>query len=177
MKKAIIYARYSSERQTEQSIEGQLRVCYDYAKQNGLIILQEYIDRAMSGTNDNRRQFQQMLSDSEKTLTSGNIAAFEHGLIKLDTSINNGNSGGPLFNVNGEIIGIINLKLGKLSNSLENVEQTQPKIKISMEGIDAIETIQQMLREMQKNINLGIGYAIPSDTIANNVPLIQSIIK
>ena len=67
MKKAVIYARYSSERQTEQSIEGQLRVCYDYAKQNGLIVLQEYIDRAVTGTNDNRRQFQQMLSDSEKT--------------------------------------------------------------------------------------------------------------
>lgn len=32
MKKCVIYARYSSERQTEQSIEGQLRVCYEFAK-------------------------------------------------------------------------------------------------------------------------------------------------
>lgn len=35
---------------------------------------------------------------SEKTLTTGNVAAFESGLIKIDTSVNNGNSGGPLFN-------------------------------------------------------------------------------
>lgn len=32
MKKAVIYARYSSDTQTEQSIEGQLRVCQNYAK-------------------------------------------------------------------------------------------------------------------------------------------------
>lgn len=67
MKKAIIYARYSSERQTEQSIEGQLRVCYEYAKENDLVIVQEYIDRATTGTNDNRYYFQKMLSDSEKS--------------------------------------------------------------------------------------------------------------
>ena len=67
MKKCVIYARYSSERQTEQSIEGQLRVCYEFAKQNDLVVLREYIDRAMTGTNDLRKDFQQMLSDSEKT--------------------------------------------------------------------------------------------------------------
>src|SRR5690554_6389471 len=42
---------------------------------------------------------------TEKTLNAGNIAAFEKELIKIDTSVNNGNSGGPLLNVNGEIIG------------------------------------------------------------------------
>ena len=47
MKGAVIYARYSCERQTEQSIEGQLRECYKYAEQNGLTIIHEYIDRAM----------------------------------------------------------------------------------------------------------------------------------
>lgn len=67
MKKCVIYARYSSERQTEQSIEGQLRVCYEFAKNNDLIIVHEYIDRAMTGTNDLRKEFQQMLSDSERT--------------------------------------------------------------------------------------------------------------
>ncbi|MGM9646441.1 MAG: recombinase family protein [Eubacteriales bacterium] len=68
MKKCVIYARYSSERQTEQSIEGQLRVCYEFAKQNELTVVREYIDRAMTGTNDLRKEFQQMLSDSEKTM-------------------------------------------------------------------------------------------------------------
>lgn len=66
MKGAVIYARYSSERQNEQSIEGQLRICNQYAADNGLTILDTYIDRAMTGTNDNRPAFRQMLSDSEK---------------------------------------------------------------------------------------------------------------
>ena len=66
MKTAVIYARYSSERQTEQSIEGQLHVCNDYAKRNELVIVGTYIDRAMTGTNDNREDFQRMLKDSDK---------------------------------------------------------------------------------------------------------------
>ena len=66
MKTAVIYARYSSNSQTEQSIEGQVRVCNDYALRNDIIILDEYIDRAMTGTNDKRPEFQQMLSDSKK---------------------------------------------------------------------------------------------------------------
>ena len=66
MKTAVIYARYSSDNQTEQSIEGQLRVCQDYAQRNDMLILNTYIDRAMTGTNDNRPDFQQMIKDSEK---------------------------------------------------------------------------------------------------------------
>ena len=64
----MIYARYSSDNQTEQSIEGQMRVCNDYAKNNNIVILDSYIDRAMTGTNDNRPAFQQMLKDSNKKL-------------------------------------------------------------------------------------------------------------
>lgn len=66
MKTAVIYARYSSDSQTEQSIEGQLRVCHEYAKQHDMVILDAYIDRAMTGTNDNRPAFQKMIRDSEK---------------------------------------------------------------------------------------------------------------
>ena len=39
---AVIYARYSSDKQTEQSIEGQLRVCKEYAEHEGLTIIGEY---------------------------------------------------------------------------------------------------------------------------------------
>ena len=39
MKTAVIYARYSSDSQSEQSIEGQLRVCQQFAKNNDIIIL------------------------------------------------------------------------------------------------------------------------------------------
>ena len=63
---AVIYARYSSDNQREESIEGQLHVCEDYAKNNDIILLDTYIDRAMTGTNDNRPAFQQMLKDSKK---------------------------------------------------------------------------------------------------------------
>lgn len=66
MKTGVIYARYSSDTQTEQSIEGQLRVCNEYAKNNDILILRTYIDRAMTGTNDNRPDFRQMIEDSKK---------------------------------------------------------------------------------------------------------------
>ena len=66
MKTAVIYARYSCDAQTEQSIEGQLRVCEDYAKKNEILILDTYIDRAMTGTNDHRPDFQRMIKDSAK---------------------------------------------------------------------------------------------------------------
>ena len=64
MKTAVIYARYSCDSQTEQSIEGQIRVCQDYAKMHDILIVDTYIDRAMTGTNDNRAAFQKMLKDS-----------------------------------------------------------------------------------------------------------------
>ena len=66
MKTAVIYARYSCDNQSEQSIEGQLHVCQEYAQRNNILILDTYIDRAMSGTNDNRPDFQRMLKDSAK---------------------------------------------------------------------------------------------------------------
>lgn len=66
MKTAVIYARYSCDNQTEQSIDGQLRVCEEYAKRNNILILDTYIDRAMTGTNDNRPDFQRMIQDSNR---------------------------------------------------------------------------------------------------------------
>ncbi len=114
--------------------------------------------------------------ESEKTLTTGNIAAFESGLIKIDTSVNNGNSGGPLFNKNGEVVGIINAKLGSLSKFLDNIEKAKSQAFMQIGGIDPVQTIQQMLREMKQNLNLGIGYAIPSDTISQLSPLVKSLI-
>ena len=62
----VIYARFSSHNQTEQSIDGQLKVCYEYAQRNDMTVINEYIDRAISGTTDNRQEFQRMLEDSSK---------------------------------------------------------------------------------------------------------------
>ena len=67
----VIYARYSSHSQTEQSIEGQLQTCYEYARNNGYIVIGEYIDRAQSGTSDSRMEFQRMISDSDKHTLEG----------------------------------------------------------------------------------------------------------
>lgn len=63
---AVVYARYSSHKQGEQSIEGQLTAAQAYAEARGYTIIHEYIDRAMTGRNDNRDEFQQMLSDCSK---------------------------------------------------------------------------------------------------------------
>ena len=60
----VIYARYSSSVQTEQSIEGQVRECLAYAQRNGIAILDTYVDRATTGTNDKRESFQKMLKDA-----------------------------------------------------------------------------------------------------------------
>ena len=66
MKTAVIYARYSSDKQTDQSIEGQIRECTEYAKYHDILIVDTYIDKAMTGTNDNRTSFQKMLKDASK---------------------------------------------------------------------------------------------------------------
>ena len=73
MQSAVIYARYSSDAQTEQSIEGQLRVCNEYAKKNNFLIVETYIDRAVTGTTDNRVAFQKMIKDSYKKQWSVDI--------------------------------------------------------------------------------------------------------
>ena len=70
-KKAVIYARYSSNKQTEDSIEAQVRACHEYADRNGLTILSVYKDEAVSGKGSKtlrRQQYQKMLKDSEKEL-------------------------------------------------------------------------------------------------------------
>ena len=64
MKKVAFYGRYSSTSQSEQSIEGQLRVCERYAAANDMAIVRQYIDRAVSGTSDDRAAFQRMIADS-----------------------------------------------------------------------------------------------------------------
>ena len=69
----VIYARFSSHSQTEQSIEWQLKVCYAYAEANQMNVVGEYIDRAQTGTNDNRPSLQRMLMDSDKHTFEGVI--------------------------------------------------------------------------------------------------------
>ena len=64
--KAVIYARYSSDNQREESIDGQLRECMEFAKYNEMTVVNTYIDRALSAKTDNRPEFQRMIKDSYK---------------------------------------------------------------------------------------------------------------
>ena len=49
MTRAIIYARYSSDRQREASIEDQVRLCRERVEAAGWTLVQTYVDRAQSG--------------------------------------------------------------------------------------------------------------------------------
>jgi len=64
----IIYARYSSDNQREESIEGQIRECKAYAERNGITLVGTYIDRALSAKTDDRPEFQRMIRESYKRL-------------------------------------------------------------------------------------------------------------
>lgn len=64
--KAVIYARYSSDNQTEASIEGQLRECMEFAERAEIDVVGNYIDRALTAKTDNRPEFQRMIKDSYK---------------------------------------------------------------------------------------------------------------
>lgn len=65
MIRAVIYARYSSTNQREESIAGQIRDCKRYAKQNDFDIIEIYTDSALTGRSDKRPGFQKMIKDSE----------------------------------------------------------------------------------------------------------------
>ena len=65
MNNAVIYARYSSQGQNEQSIEGQVRIDSEFAENRGFNVVGKYVDKARTGTNDNRPEFQRMLRDAE----------------------------------------------------------------------------------------------------------------
>ena len=65
MNTAVAYARYSTDRQTENSIAYQLAAIKKYCNDNNITITDEYIDEGLSGTNTNRPEFQRLLSDAK----------------------------------------------------------------------------------------------------------------
>lgn len=65
---AVIYARYSSTAQRDVSMDIQLEDCRNYCEQQGLTVVKEYVDRALTGTDDNRPNFQRMIEDSSTGL-------------------------------------------------------------------------------------------------------------
>ena len=66
--KGVIYARFSSDNQRDESIDAQVRACEEYAKRNDIQVVKVYADRAKSATSDKRPEFQQMITDSGEAL-------------------------------------------------------------------------------------------------------------
>ena len=86
----VIYARYSSDNQREESIEGQVRECMEFAERQGVTVIGKYIDRAMSAKTDDRPDFQRMIKTAQNTcsmwLSYGNwIALRETAMTPHDT--------------------------------------------------------------------------------------------
>ena len=61
----VIYARFSSHGQNEQSIESQVRTCKEFADSKGYTVINVYSDKAKTGTNDKRPDFQRMMKDAQ----------------------------------------------------------------------------------------------------------------
>lgn len=62
---AVIYARYSSHAQRDVSIDQQVKAIREFADRQQLHVVHVYADRAISGTTDNRPEFQRMIEDAK----------------------------------------------------------------------------------------------------------------
>jgi serine protease Do len=113
---------------------------------------------------------------TEQVLFSAHIASITPSHLRIDASVNHGNSGGPLFSAAGEQIGVINAKHGSLSDFLNQVKNARPGAAIVVGGIDPVNVIQALIEEMQKNLNLGIGYAVPTARIKPLHPTLGALI-
>ena len=58
---AVAYARYSSDKQQESSITVQLAAIHKFCDAHKIELIHEYIDEAQTGTNANRKEFQEMV--------------------------------------------------------------------------------------------------------------------
>ena len=72
----VIYARFSSDKQRDESIEDQVRVCSDWAAGHGLAVVATYADRALSGTSDERPEFLRMVADA-RTGNFGTVLVYK----------------------------------------------------------------------------------------------------
>jgi len=85
-------------------------------------------------------------------------------LLKLDASINKGNSGGPVVRIStGKVIGLASLKEGSLQERLQKLMREKPTASFSIGGNDPIELIKFIVQDMETNLQLGLGYAVASE--------------
>lgn len=67
MQTAVLYARYSSDKQREASIDDQLRVCREFCEREGFEVLRAYTDYALSGKTDQRPEFRRMIANAPES--------------------------------------------------------------------------------------------------------------
>ena len=140
MKRAVIYARYSTDLQNDRSVEDQFRLCQSYAERIGVKVVEEYSDRAKSGASmfgrpglhqlmqaAERREFEILISEAPDRI-SRDIAdlAHVHKTLKFrDIAINCVN-GGELDTVQVGMYGVI----GQMQR-----EESAKKTKRGMAGL------------------------------------------
>jgi len=78
----------------------------------------------------------------------------------IDGTVNSGNSGCPLLDMDGKVIGVVNAKRRNQNDFLEQVED-MPCGALSLHGIDIVKIYQALTN----NIQLGVGYAVPAKYI------------
>lgn len=84
----------------------------------------------------------------------------------IDGTVNSGNSGCPLMNDKGEVIGVVNAKRQERADLLNKVDKMALGA-IAIHGVDLVEIYQALI----SNVQLGIGYAVPASYIPEHKEL------
>lgn len=105
------------------------------------------------------------LSSSDLTTHQGMISAIIRDATGITTyvidgTVNSGNSGCPLLDGEGKVIGIVNAKRRVRNDLLEKVERMNMGA-VSLQGVDLVEIYQALIN----NVQLGVGYAVPASYI------------
>ncbi len=72
--RCAVYARYSSDNQSEASIDDQVRLCRALIDTRGWTYLEAYSDRALSGSSPFRPGYQKLLEDARSGLFDAVVA-------------------------------------------------------------------------------------------------------
>lgn len=133
----------------------------------------------LSGKN---RMVEMTSSKSNKTgfFTQQTTESWYMNLLQIDASINSGNSGGPLANSNGEVIGITNSKLSSSSSSLYSSSQASiENIGFAIPIEDALSVAEKLIENNGKISRPVLGVSMTSIEGAeqNGVSLSDKITK
>ncbi|MFH1559858.1 MAG: serine protease [Chloroflexota bacterium] len=94
----------------------------------------------------------------------GVFPEYDFNVLQLDASVNMGNSGGPLIHISTrQVVGVVSAKLINIDPQLRQLSQLQPGARMTIGGIDPVAAIQAVIKQIEDRLQLGIGYAIPTD--------------